>query len=117
MKAITTKFFGGGNKKGSRIIAKDGDGNKVEFVCRDDCSAAENHRMAALKLCVKLNWLGLWHEGCLGPGEWVYVNAAHNKYGRSIIRWNGGHLADIGPAIYLNDDKPPRYNKADVRNL
>jgi hypothetical protein len=58
MKAIFTKYHGPGNVRGSRIIAKDSDGNKV--IVSLDCALNhdDNHKQAAIALCRKMGWTG-----------------------------------------------------------
>ncbi len=70
MKAITTKFFGPTNTRGSRIKASDSDGNSV--VIGYDHASHDPHREAAITLCRKMKWDGILVEGSLGTGN-VYV--------------------------------------------
>jgi hypothetical protein len=56
MKAITTKYFGPGNVKGSRFKASDGDNNSVTTGYDHALNSDENHIAAARKLMVKMNW-------------------------------------------------------------
>ena len=118
MKAIHTKYFGPRNKKGFRIIAKDGDGNKVEFGVRDDVRLEDNHYLAALKLCVKMNWTGTWYCGWLRPTEYVFVPVSIDPECSGLIRWHGGSLAEIGEKCWNPDicDRSARC-KADINNL
>jgi hypothetical protein len=74
MKAIRTKYHGPTNVKGSRIIADDGDGNRI--ILSRDCSLSieDGHRAAAEALCAKMQWSGKlqggWHKDAY---YWVFV--------------------------------------------
>lgn len=57
-RAITTKYFGPGNVRGSRIKASDGDGHSVTISLPDELRIEEAHRLAAEKLAEKMNWPG-----------------------------------------------------------
>lgn len=72
MKAITTKFYGPGNVKGSRYGASDEDGNKVIVPTDFSLGSAENHDAAAIALCAKMGWTGKLHRGGT-KGGYVYV--------------------------------------------
>lgn len=63
MKAITTKFHGPSNVKGSRYSASDGDGNRVTLHSDHALNSDGNHARAALALCEKMNWEGDLIEG------------------------------------------------------
>jgi hypothetical protein len=58
MKAISTKFLGPTNTKGSRIKAFDGDGNSVTISKDYGLDTYDSHKKAALKLCNKMRWKG-----------------------------------------------------------
>lgn len=79
MKAITTKFTGPSSRRGSRITARDSDGNKVVFDHSYANSHDEAHANAARALCKKMGWQGVLIQGSLGPGQEVFV-------------WLGGEL-------------------------
>lgn len=68
MKAIITRFHGPGNVRGSRIVASDGDGNRVSVSCRDDLTFDRNHEEAARALCSKMKWEGVLLRGTLMKG-------------------------------------------------
>lgn len=72
MKAITTKYIGPTNFRGSRVKASDGDGNSYTMAWDSAYGAESNHRAAVQSLCAKM----LWH-GTLVAGEtkhgWVWV--------------------------------------------
>lgn len=72
MKAITTKFYGPSNVKGSRYSATDLDGNRVILSTDFALSSEGNHDRAALALCKKMNWRGNLVRGALKDGN-VYV--------------------------------------------
>lgn len=71
MKAITTKYFGPGNVRGSKIIASDGDHNRIQLSWDDSKDSDENHKAAAQALCRKLNWKGRLSMG------WLKDRAVH----------------------------------------
>ncbi len=58
MKAITTKYHGATNFKGSRVSASDQDHNRVILSYDDALNSEENHDAAALALCAKMKWIG-----------------------------------------------------------
>lgn len=58
MKAIVTRYVGPTNHKGARIIAADGDGNKVIVSYPYHLSGEAVHRVAAEALCAKMGWTG-----------------------------------------------------------
>jgi len=63
--AITTKYFGPTNIKGSRIIATSQAG-RVIMDCDMTMSIDDNHAAAAHKLCAKYGWtwdmVGAWNN-------------------------------------------------------
>ncbi len=58
MKAITTKYIGATNTRGSRIVATDCDGNKATIGYPHELSGEACHRKAADALCEKMGWKG-----------------------------------------------------------
>lgn len=72
MKAITTKFYGPTNARGSRIIASDEDGNKVTVHYDHALNPCEMHALAARTLCKKMRWHGVLLQGSLKTG-YVFV--------------------------------------------
>ncbi len=72
MKAIRTRYVGPSNVRGSRIIADDGERNRITVSY--DHGSNNPHREAALALCRKMKWSGDLIEGGLGDG-YVYVFA------------------------------------------
>ena len=78
MKAITTKYHGPGNVRGSKVSANDSDGNRVIVHYCDNLSSLENHQKAAAALCKKMGWHG---ELCTGgiKGGYVHVFLDHTE--------------------------------------
>lgn len=70
MKALRTRYFGATNVRGARIIADDGDGNRITVPYHGN----DSHRKAAIALCEKMGWwnprlvFGYSHEGMV----WVF---------------------------------------------
>ena len=58
MKAIKTKYKGPTDTRGSRIIASDGDGNRITISYPYELSGEAVHRKAAEALCDKMGWTG-----------------------------------------------------------
>lgn len=58
MKAIMTTYHGPTNTRGSRISAKDEDGNKVSIPYPHELSGEAVHEKAARQLMEKMNWTG-----------------------------------------------------------
>lgn len=58
MKAITTKYKGPTNTRGSRIYASDEDGNRTSISYPYELSGVDVHAKAALALCAKMGWTG-----------------------------------------------------------
>ena len=56
MKAISTKYIGCSNTKGSRIKAYDCDNNSVTIGYPHELSGEACHLKAALALCDKMGW-------------------------------------------------------------
>lgn len=73
MKAITTKFAGPTDRRGSRIIASDGDGNRLTMSYHHEWNGDENHHRAALAPQNKLGWSGKLISGQQKPGVHVHV--------------------------------------------
>ena len=63
MKTITTTYHGAGNVRGSKIIADDGDGNRLILHYDDAMKADKNHARAARGLCQKMGWGGRLQGG------------------------------------------------------
>lgn len=74
MKAITTKYLGPTDCKGSRVKADDGDGNSITLPWRNRWDSEDNHAEAARSLCRKMGWKGkLQGGGLLKAGRTVAV--------------------------------------------
>ena len=58
MKAITTKYHGPTNTRGSRVSASDSDGNRVSIPYDHALDSEEIHRKAAVALCARMKWPG-----------------------------------------------------------
>ena len=71
-KAITTKYVGPTNSRGSRIIADDGDRNRVTIPYPYQLSGEAVHREAAIALCKKMGWAGTIYGGATAHG-YVFV--------------------------------------------
>lgn len=77
MKAITTKYRGPTNTRGSRIIASDEDGNRVSIPYPHELSGILVHAKAALALCEKMKWTGPLIGGSLKDGyAFVFTNSS-----------------------------------------
>ena len=73
MKAITTKYFGPTNTRGSRIKAYDCDKNSVSIPYDSRLNSEGNHRKAAIALAEKMNWHGTLMGGHVDKGMvWVF---------------------------------------------
>jgi hypothetical protein len=76
MKAITTRYNGPTNTRGSRITATDEDGNRVSVSYNDALNSEPNHAAAARKLCQKMDWRGNLTGGHTKHGMvWVWDDA------------------------------------------
>lgn len=91
MKAIMTKYHGPGNVRGSRIIARDGDGNRITATYDDSLTSDQNHQAAAWLLCKKMNWTGAFESGWLCAGTHVHVFLDPKK--RSAFSQTKGRMA------------------------
>jgi len=72
MKAITTKYLGPTDTRGSRIKADDGDGNTATVPYPHHLSNEHAHFEAVKALCERLNWHGNLAWGGLRTG-YVFV--------------------------------------------
>ncbi len=72
MKAIETRYVGPTNTRGSRIIASDGDGNRVTIGYPHELSGMAVHQSAAIALAHKMNWTGRLIGGSTNHG-YVFV--------------------------------------------
>lgn len=81
MKAITTKFFGPTNFRGSRVKASDGDGQQITLGWEHALSSEENHDRAALALCAKMNWPGKLVRGWIKKGYvYCFIERPNGKF-------------------------------------
>ncbi|RWP84718.1 MAG: hypothetical protein EOR11_19860 [Mesorhizobium sp.] len=71
--AITTKYYGPANVKGSRIKATAQAGT-VWLEYDDGLSSEQNHNAAAKALADRYGWSGGWIGGGLSTGGNCYVN-------------------------------------------
>lgn len=68
MKAITTKYHPATDTHGSRISARDSDGNWTFIPYPHELSGEECHRAAAVALCDKMGWTGKMAGGSTKDG-------------------------------------------------
>jgi len=99
--AITTRYFGPANLRGSRILASNGD-LRVYHEVDNTKTLLENHAAAAVKLCQKYNWVGtlamgqLLHIGYV----WVWLEfGKDSKYSCDVIDIEANGEA-TGPHLY-----------------
>jgi hypothetical protein len=76
MKAITTKYHGPTDTRGSRYSASDADNNRVSISIDHENGSEANHDAAAIALCHKMKWDGPLMKGAV-KGGYVYVFDAH----------------------------------------
>ena len=80
MKAITTRYIGPSNTRGSHMVADDGDGNRVTHHYRSELNAEQNHANACKAMCKKMGWGGQLQAGdLLKAGRtvamvWVWID-------------------------------------------
>lgn len=86
MKAITTKFHGATDARGSRVIASDQDGNKVIASYDHALNAEQMHAHAADMLCRKMQWAGTLIQGSLAKG---YVFVWLESFGANAVKVGG----------------------------
>lgn len=79
MKAITTKYHGPTNTRGSRISASDSDGNRASIPYPRELSGDDCHALAAAALCKKMGWTGKLISGGTSRGV-VFVFADSFAY-------------------------------------
>lgn len=58
MKAITTKYVGPTNTRGSRVVASDSDGNRASVPYDSSGGREDSYHQAAKALCNKMGWSG-----------------------------------------------------------
>lgn len=66
--AITTKYIGPSNVRGSRVKATASAGS-VTLSWDDALNIDDNHARAARALADKFGWRGIWHAGGLPKGN------------------------------------------------
>ena len=79
MKAITTRYKGPTDTKGSKIIATAEGGHKVTISYPYELSGEDVHAKAAICLCLKLGWKGELIGGGTDKG-YVFVFANGERY-------------------------------------
>lgn len=72
MQAITTKYIGPTDTRGSRVKAFTESGLSLTVGWNNEFNSEENHRNAAHALAKKLGWHGQWVGGGIKAGN-VYV--------------------------------------------
>ena len=80
MKAITTRYTGPTDFKGARIIASDGDKNRVTIGYPHELDSEQGHRKAAQALIDKMGW---------GWGDSVHMHTGWQK-GATYVHVFGG---------------------------
>jgi len=78
--AISTKYFGPTNTRGSKVQAKSASGHRLMLEWDDALNSDENHKAAALALAEKLEWFGTWACGGTADG-YVFVNLDGDQFG------------------------------------
>jgi hypothetical protein len=66
MKAIITRYLGPTNHRPGRIVASDGEGNRIILPYDHDANHGDRHGMVARALCNKMGWDGELIEGIHG---------------------------------------------------
>jgi hypothetical protein len=77
--AITTKYIGPRNVRGSRVKATSSSGLSVTIGWDDELDTDANHIAAARALATKLNWSGQWVAGATAAGC-VFVNVDRDTF-------------------------------------
>ena len=100
MKAITTKFHGPTNTRGSRYSATDSDGNRVSLATEFELDSTGNHERAAKALCVKMGWVQYPLMGGGTKNGCVFVfDAHHNRTRFSEEEIEAGRANDRKPKV------------------
>jgi hypothetical protein len=71
--AITTRYYGPGNVRGSRVRAVTESGVKLTLHWDDALDSLENHAKAAQALANKLGWKNRLIPGALHGGDYAWV--------------------------------------------
>ncbi|MBU6278593.1 MAG: hypothetical protein KGN78_05060 [Actinomycetales bacterium] len=66
--AITTKYHGPTNTRGSRISATTESGLRHYYPYRYELNSEQNHRAAALAMAEHMGWSGTWRGGAIPCG-------------------------------------------------
>lgn len=83
MQAITTKYVGATNTRGSRIVAS-ADAGRVTVSWDYALDVFENHKKAAEAYCKKKGWTGRLIGGGVKSGYvWVFASGAERDRSRS----------------------------------
>jgi hypothetical protein len=77
--AITTKYLGPTNHRGSRIKANCAAGS-LTIGWDDRWNQERNHIQAAMQLAKKLNWEFKFHGGCDARGDYVFVSETETYF-------------------------------------
>jgi hypothetical protein len=74
MQAITTKYYGPTNTKGSKFVAEC-EAGRIAIPYDYDLDSEENHIAAANALLAKLGWDDRWNivSGGMKDGRWSHV--------------------------------------------
>ena len=89
-KAIETHYVGPANVRGSRIVADDGDGNRVTIPYPHELSGEAVHRKAAIALIKKMGWFGTIYGGATKRG-YAFVFTDGDPYTIANPIPNGAH--------------------------
>lgn len=90
MKAILTKL----SADGERMIARDGDGNRVSIPKPDQMT--EWHRDAAIALVRKMGWAPVvFATGWVRAGEWVHVMLPRCTDRAMLLRLGCGDITEV----------------------
>ena len=88
MQAITTRYHGPTNTRGSTITATSASGERATVSYDDAWDSDMNHSRAVLKLCERLRWAGRLTGGSTKDGMvWVFTD-------------KGAPIINIDPAIW-----------------
>lgn len=99
MKAITTTYHGPTNTRGARVIADDGDGNRVTVPYDSARNRDANHRHAAAALCHKLQWIGTLVQGETKEGPvFVFLDEARGDWKGNAFDVESGQVYTPKPS-------------------
>lgn len=103
MKAITTRYRGPTNARGSRVSAFTTD-QSITLGYDDALNSEANHTNAALALCHKMRWGGELVRGDLTNGDCVFVFLPKSKEIIKIsLSIKGAHLVENRQWITLSE--------------